>query len=173
MRDFLELARDRRSTRSYDTDRTVEEDKLNYILECARIAPSAVNRQPWRFYVVRSEDGKAKLRQCYSREWFNEAPLYILLTIRHDESWHRRVDGKDHGDIDVAIAAEHICLAATEQGLGTCWVCNFDAPLLHGLLCLPEEEEAAVIIPVGYAQAEVEASKRTERKPMEAIVAEL
>lgn len=75
MRDFLELARDRRSTRSYDTDRTVEEDKLNYILECARIAPSAVNRQPWRFYVVRSEDGKAKLRQCYSREWFNEAPL--------------------------------------------------------------------------------------------------
>lgn len=173
MRDFLELARDRRSTRSYDTDRTVEEDKLNYILECARIAPSAVNRQPWRFYVVRSEDGKAKLRQCYSREWFNEAPLYILLTIRHDESWHRRVDGKDHGDIDVAIAAEHICLAATEQGLGTCWVCNFDAPLLHGMLCLPEEEEAAVIIPVGYALAGDEEPKRTERKPMEAIVAEL
>lgn len=173
MKDFLELARERRSTRSYDTGRTVEEDKLRYILECARVALSAVNRQPWRFYVVRSEEGKAKLRQCYSREWFNEAPLYILLAIRHDESWHRRVDGKDHGDIDVAIAAEHICLAAEEQGLGTCWVCNFDAPLLHSLLALPEEEEAAVIVPIGYAGDGVGETKRTDRKPMDTIVSDL
>lgn len=72
-----------------------------------------------------------------------------------------QVDGKDHADIDVAIAVEHLCLAATEQGLGTCWVCNFDVPLCREVLQLPVHIEPAVLIPVGYpAEQEMSTKKR-------------
>lgn len=165
---FKELSEARFSVRNY-TDEPVSQEQLNYVLECARLAPSAVNFQPWHFYVVNNADDKAKLCQCYNREWFCTAPLYILCCIRHDEAWVRRKDQKEHGDIDIAIAAEHICLAAAEQGLGTCWVCNFDAQLCHELFALPENEEVAVLIPLGHAAADVE-QKPKMRKAMEEIV---
>ena len=75
-----------------------------------------------------NEENKTKLQQCYNRDWFKTAPMYIIASILHDEEWVR-ADGKPHGNIDIAIAVEHLCLAATEQGLATCWVCNFDANL--------------------------------------------
>lgn len=162
---FLELVRNRYSCRDYQA-RDVEEEKLDYVLECIRFAPSAVNKQPWRFHIVRGEEEKAKLQQCYNRDWFKTAPMYIVASILHDEAWVR-ADGKQHGDIDIAIAVEHLCLAATEQGLGTCWVCNFDAALCKQLFTLPESEEPAVIIPLGYAADEM---KEKKRKPMDEIV---
>ena len=146
--DFLELVKSRYSCRDYQP-RDVENEKLEYIMECVRYAPSAVNRQPWRFRIIKEDNDKANVQQCYNREWFNTAPLYILASVLHDEEWVR-ADGKHHGDIDIAIAVEHLCLAATAQGLGTCWVCNFDAALCKQLLSLPENEEPAVIIPIGY-----------------------
>lgn len=162
---LLEIAKSRYSCRAYRPER-VEEAKLDYILECVRMAPSAVNRQPWRFHIVCSEEGKRKLQQCYNREWFTTAPMYVVASIRHDEEWVR-ADGKHHGNIDIAIAVEHLCLAATEQGLATCWVCNFDADLCKQLLALPEAEEPAVIVPLGYAADEPTEKKR---KPMQDII---
>ena len=123
------------------------------------MAPSAVNRQPWHFRIINDADSKTKLRQCYDREWFATAPTYILATILHQEEWVR-ADGKPHGNIDIAIAVEHLCLAATEQGLGTCWVCNFDAALCSRLFALPPDEEPAVIIPIGYPAVEAMQKKR-------------
>ena len=79
----------------------------------------------------------------------------------HDEEWVR-ADGKHHGDIDIAIAVEHLCLAATEQELGTCWVCNFDASLCKELFAMPENEEPCVIIPIGYPADERKEKKRKE-----------
>ena len=76
--------------------------------------------------------------------------MYVIASILHDEEWVRS-DGKHHGDIDIAIAVEHLCLAATEQGLATCWVCNFDAALCKQLFGLSANEEPAVLIPLGYA----------------------
>lgn len=149
MNQMVDIVQSRYSCRSYQS-RAVEEEKLAYIMECVRLSPSAVNRQPWKFRLVRSQEGKEKLQSCYQREWFNSAPLYILASLLHDEEWVRR-DEKHHGDIDVAIAVEHLCLAAAEQGLGTCWVCNFDAALCHELFQMPETEEPTVIIPIGYA----------------------
>lgn len=168
---FKELSDARFSVRSY-TDEAVTKKQLDYILECARLAPSAVNFQPWHFYVVASSEGKAKLHQCYGREWFQSAPLYIICCIRHDEAWVRKYDQKEHGDIDIAIAAEHICLAAAEQGLGTCWVCNFDAQLCHDLFALPDNEEAAVVIPLGHPAPDVE-HKPKNRKSISDIVTTL
>ena len=119
---FLELTKRRCSVRKY-ASRPVETEKLDYILEAARMAPSAVNYQPWCFLVVKSDKGREKIQSCYPREWFKQAPCYIVVCGDHAQSW-KRADGKDHMDIDAAIAAEHICLAAAEQGLGSCWVCN-------------------------------------------------
>lgn len=130
-------------------------------MECVRFAPSAVNKQPWKFRIVRSEEDKKKLQQCYGREWFNTAPLYIVASILHDEEWIR-ADGKAHGNIDIAIAVEHLCLAATEQGLDTCWVCNFDLEKYNELFNTPEGEEPAVIIPIGYAVLAPVAKKRKD-----------
>ena len=155
---FLELVKIRYSCRAYQS-LDVEKEKLDYILECVRFAPSAVNKQPWRFHIVNGEDEKAKLQQCYNRDWFKTAPLYIVASILHDEEWVR-ADGKHHGDIDIAIAVEHLCLAATEQGLATCWVCNFDSVMCKELFALPENEEPAVIIPLGYAADEAKAKNR-------------
>lgn len=166
--DFKDLCAERFSARSY-TQEEVSESQLAYILECARLAPSAVNKQPWRFYVVRSEDAKQQLRQCYSRQWFATAPLYIVCCIRHDEAWVRSSDQKEHGDIDIAIAAEHICLAASAQGLGTCWVCNFDASLCRQVMALPNEEEPAVIIPLGHIAPDCP-QKPKDRKALADIV---
>ena len=122
---FLDLVKQRYSCRSYQK-KSVEQEKLDYVMECVRFAPSAVNKQPWMFRIVKNDADKAKLQECYNREWFETAPMYIICSILHDEEWVRS-DGKHHGDIDIAIAVEHLCLAATEQGLATCWVCNFDA----------------------------------------------
>jgi len=147
--ELLDLTRSRYSCRAY-LNKPVEEEKLEYIKECMRLAPSAVNRQPWKFRIVRSQEGREKLQACYARPWFNDAPVYILATLLHEQEWVR-ADGKPHGDIDVAIAVEHLCLAATAQGLGSCWVCNFDAQLCHKLFQLPKAEEPVVIIPIGYS----------------------
>jgi len=118
-------------------------------MECVRLAPSAVNKQPWMFRIISREEDRQKICQCYNREWFATAPVVIIASILHDEEWVRS-DGKHHGDIDIAIAVEHLCLAATEQGLGTCWVCNFDAELCKQAFGLGANEEAAVLIPIGY-----------------------
>ena len=157
---LLEIAKSRYSCRAYRPEE-VEREKLDYILECVRMAPSAVNRQPWRFHIVSSEDGRRKLQQCYNREWFTTAPMYVVASILHDEEWVR-ADGKHHGNIDIAIAVEHLCLAATEQGLATCWVCNFDVQKCKQLFAIADNEEPAVLIPIGYAADEPKEKKRKE-----------
>lgn len=164
---FIELTRERHSVRSY-TDRPVEKEKLDYILECARLAPSAVNKQPWKFIVVQSAEGKANICRCYAREWMAEAPLYIIVCAVDSEAWTRRYDGKNHADIDAAIATEHICLAAADQGLGSCWVCNFDTELIGRLFPFGADTHPVAIIPIGYANETCKPEKK--RKPTDEIV---
>ena len=161
--ELLDLARSRYSCRAY-LDKPVEEEKLEYIKECMRLAPSAVNRQPWRFRLVTGDDLK-KLCTTYRREWLQTAPACIIASVLHDEEW-TRFDGKAHGNIDIAIAVEHLCLAAAEQGLGTCWVCNFDAALCKELFSLGDNEEAAVLIPIGYP---ADSAKEKSRKALDEI----
>ena len=165
---FKELTEQRYSVRSY-TDEPVSKEQLSYILECARLAPSAVNYQPWHFYVVTKEDDRKKLQMCYDREWFRTAPMYIICCIRHDEEWVRKYDGKSHGDIDIAITTEHICLAATELGLGTCWVCNFNSSLCREFFCIPENESPAALIPLGHPPQDAE-RKAKNRKSTDEII---
>ena len=167
---FLELCEKRYSVRKYSAE-AVSDDDLHYVLECARMAQSAVNFQPWKFVVVRSEAAKADIRRCYDREWFASAPLYIVALRDVNANWVRSSDGKPHGDIDVAIAVEHICLAAAERGLGTCWVANYDTALLNQLFG-DADHEAVAIVPMGQIAADCPFAPK-KRKEMSLIVKEL
>lgn len=146
---FEELCQLRRSARGY-APTPVEHEKLDYIIRCTVLAPSAVNRQPWRFHVVTEPTLLDTLRRAYDRPWFATAPCVVVAVGLHDEAWHRPADGKDHTDIDLAIATEHFCLAAAEQGIGTCWVCNFDTDAVRRALGLGAGEEPVALIPAGY-----------------------
>lgn len=148
--DFKELSEKRYSVRTY-LPKEVEKEKIDYILECARLAPSACNFQPWILYIVNSDEKRNAIIDAYNRDWFKSAPLYIVVCGDHSKSWKRtNTDQKDHCDIDAAIISEHICLAAQDIGLGTCWVCNFDPDLLRNILDLPKEIDTIAIFPIGY-----------------------
>ena len=112
-----------------------------------------------------------KLQECYDREWFKTAPMYIVGMKNTEDNWVRKYDNKPHGDIDVAIAAEHLCLAATERGLGTCWVCAYDSNKMKEVF--PREGyEAVVIIPLGH-MAEDCPHNLKNRKAMNEIIEEI
>lgn len=145
---FIDLVSGRYSVRAYE-QRPVEKEKLDYILECARMAPSACNKQPWKLYVL-GGDRKKAFDKVYDREWFAQAPIAIVVCADHAASWKRPADGKDHSDVDTAIIFDHLLLAAYEQGLSTCWICNFDVPFCKEFLQLPDNMEPVSITPLGY-----------------------
>jgi nitroreductase len=151
--DFEQLASARYSLRNY-SGKQVEEEKLIKILEAARIAPSAVNYQPIKIYAIQSEKMLAAIKECYHRNWINAAPVVLVVTGLHDIAWKRGSDGKDHTDIDAAIAIDHITLQASDLGLGTCWVCNFDAVKCREVLNLDQQEEPIALIPLGYPESD-------------------
>ena len=163
---FLELAQKRYSVRSYK-DQPVEQDKILQVLEAARTAPSAVNYQPWHFIVAVEEEVKDKISEAYPRDWFRRAPVIIVACGDHDQSWKRN-DGKDHCDVDVAIAVDHLTLAAADLGLGTCWVCAFDAEKLHSALELPVNLEVIALIPLGYPNED--RTREKKRKSLDELV---
>lgn len=164
---YSDICKIRESVRGY-LPAPVEKEKLDYILEAARLAPSACNRQPWKFLVLESAEALARAASCYDRDWFGTAPMAILCCIDHDQEWVRTCDGKRHGTVDIAIAAEHICLAAAEQGLGSCWICNFDVAKASESFALPQHLEPAVLIPIGYSASDGVRAK--VRKDMSEIV---
>lgn len=169
---FKNLCQQRYSVRDF-LPKEIAQEKLDYVLECARLAPSAVNYQPWIFYIIEDKEAQKKLHQAYDREWFITAPLYIVVCKDSSQSWRRtNSDAKDHGEIDVSIVSTHICLAAHEVGLGTCWVCNFDPALLREALSLDNQDavEPIVIFPIGYIDTEKSKIPVKKRKELSEIV---
>ncbi len=165
--DFLNLVNERFSARAF-TGQAVEDNKVDYILECARRAPSACNKQPWHFVVAQSEAARSKVQQCYNREWIKQAPLHLIIYAANEQAWVRDEDGKNHADIDAAIAVEHICLAATAVGLGSCWVCNFNVEALKAAFPVGEAWHPVAIVPIGYAANTP--AKPSPRKELETLV---
>lgn len=164
---FVELATQRSSVRNFEP-KPVEKEKLLYVLEAARIAPSAANFQPWKFLVVTDPVILKSVQALYQREWLVTALAIIVAMGDHNKGWHRKTDGKDFTDVDVAIAVDHLTLAATEQGLGTCWICNFDAEKCATLFNAPPNIEMIALIPIGYPVIEPKSVKR--RVPIDQLV---
>jgi nitroreductase len=166
---FLNLAKRRFSVRKYKPDPVPDEDIL-YILESGRIAPSAVNYQPWHFLVIKEKENLVKILGLYHRDWFKQAPVVIIILADFNQSW-KRADGKDHADIDAAITADHMTLAATDKGLGTCWICNFDKQKTIDHFGLPDHLEPVAFLPLGYPDEETDPNRHTtKRKPLSSIV---
>lgn len=147
---FEQLMLQRHSCRQYDPARNVSDDDVARVLECGRLAPSACNRQPWHFIVVRDPERRAAML-AKSRPAFIDAPVLIVACGIHDEAWHRTADGKDHTDIDVAIAVQQMQMAATVLGLETCWICSFDTDAVRRTAQLPDGVEPIALMPLGYA----------------------
>jgi len=150
--EFYEVLRTRRSIRKYK-DKPVEKDKIDRILEAVRLAPSAKNIQPWHFLVIRDESARRALHEAYPRDWFSTAPVIICACGEPAKGWVRR-DGKSYLDVDVAIAFEHLILAAAAEGLGTCWIGAFDPAAVKRVLGLPPGVEPIAMTPLGYADEE-------------------
>jgi len=145
---FIDLVKKRYSVRDY-LETPLTDVLIESVLEAGRFAPSACNKQPWVFIIFRDPDSKKQLESVYSRPWFLQAPVIIAVCCDRNATW-RRADGKDFGDIDIAIALDHMTLAAAEAGLGTCWVGNFNAAEAKKVLKLPLNFEPVVFTPLGF-----------------------
>ncbi|MDE6995083.1 MAG: nitroreductase family protein, partial [Lachnospiraceae bacterium] len=120
--EFMRLASERYSVRQFD-GRPIEAETVEKILRAGQLAPTACNRQPQRILAISSQEALEKLRRC--TECHFDAPAALLVCCDRDECWKRGYDGKSSGDIDAAIAATHLMLAAAALGVGTTWVMHF------------------------------------------------
>ena len=163
--DFLELFQQRYSVRAYKPD-PVEDEKLQLVLNAARLAPTAANRQPFQLIVIHTPGRQEELKRLYSRDWFSQAPLVIGMCALPATAWVRR-DGKNYADVDATIAMDHLILAAASLGLGTCWVAAFDPAAAREILQLPNDVEPIAFTPLGYAADQPRAK---ERRPLDAFI---
>lgn len=164
--DFFEVIEKRYSVRAYKPD-AVEPDKLDKILKAAQLAPTAANRQPVQIIVIETAGRKEALRKIYSQAWFTDAPYVLCVCGVESQGWMRSHDAKSHIDVDAAIVMDHIVLAATALGLGTCWIAAFDPEAAREVLGIPRNAEPIVFTPLGYAADKARAKKR---KAVEALV---
>jgi nitroreductase len=164
--DFFDLIQKRYSVRAYQST-PVEETKLAQVLEAARIAPTAANRQPFQFIVAHVKGREPELQRVYGRRWFIQAPLVICACGVPDQGWVRASDGINYTTIDVAIALDHLILAAANLGLGTCWVAAFDPVAARQVFGLPAGVEPIALTPLGYP---ADKPGLKERKPLPSLV---
>jgi len=155
---FNELINKRYSVRSYKTE-PVEEEKLVQVLNAARLAPTAVNRQPFQLVVIHTAGREAELKRIYGKEWLSQAPVVICVCSVPSQAWSR-MDNKNYNQVDAAIAMDHLILAATDLGLGTCWVAAFDPAAAREILRLPEGVEPIAFTPIGYPADQPKEKKR-------------
>lgn len=171
MTDFLQLAHDRYSCLDL-SDRPVEAEKIDALVEAAVAAPTAVDRQPWHLWVVESPEAVERL-SVLTRFSFG-ARVILMLGARADEAWVRKYDGRNFADVDASIVGTHIMLAAHDLGLGTTWVGHFDAPAVHEAFPETEGYDLVALFPIGYPAADAEpAAKHHERRPVEELVSRL
>ena len=162
---FSDLITERYSVRGY-SDEPVSEDDLDYILEAARMAPTAANRQPFQLIVIHTEGREEELRRMYDKDWFVEAPLIIAACGLPSQAWVRH-DKANFTKVDVSIVMDHLILAAADRGLGTCWIGAFDPEAAREILELPEEVEPIVMTPVGHPTT---SPTKKKRKPLSELV---
>lgn len=173
---LLDLIKSRQSDREFDTARPVEADKLTRILEAGRLAPSACNAQPWKFIVVNDPELKNKVADCTSNRvlgmnhFTKQAPVHILIVEERanlTSSIGSLVKKKEFPQIDIGIAAAHICLAAKAEGLGSCIIGWFNEKKLRPLLGIPSSKRILLDILIGYSTQPL---REKQRKTAEEVI---
>jgi nitroreductase len=163
--DFTELVHKRYSVRAYKPDE-VDDVKLANVLEAARLAPTAANRQALRILVIRTEGREDELKRIYKADWFLQPPLVMAVVGLPEENWTRS-DGHNYCDVDCAIVMDHLILAAANEGLGTCWIGAFDVAAAREVLGLPEDAEPVAFTPLGYPD---DSPGEKKRKDLDVLV---
>ena len=163
--DVFEAISARHSVRGYKPD-PVDDATLGRVLEAARRAPTAANHQPFRMVVVHTKGREDELLRIYGRPFFVQAPLVLAVVAVPGEAW-RRSDGKPYDEVDATIALDHLVLAATALGLGTCWIAAFDPAAARQVLGLPDDVEPLAFTPLGYPD---KPSANTDRRALEELV---
>ncbi|MCF7790895.1 MAG: nitroreductase family protein [Victivallales bacterium] len=156
-KNFLQLVSKRKSCRNYD-DEEVPDSLLEKCIEAARLSPSACNKQPWRFVIVKEKNTRIKifkkgLLPFLPMPWFMKAPVIIALCAATEFTTHKfapMLSGIDYKLIDLGIAGEHFVLAAESLGLGTCWIGWFKEKKVKKILDIPKNIKIASLITVGY-----------------------
>jgi len=144
-----EAIKGRYSVRGYLPDH-VEEDKLEQVLNAARLAPTAHNNQPFQVIVIHTKGHKEELAKIYGRSFFCEPPLVLCLCMQRSHAWKRELDDRSYADVDAGIVIAHMLLTAASLGLGTCPVASFNPIQARKFLQLPEEIEPVLFTPLGY-----------------------
>jgi len=163
--DLYEAIKLRYSVRSY-LNKPVEQEKLDRVLDAARLAPSGSNRQPWKFVVVHDAEARKKLiSACSNQEFVGQAPVVIAgVGLMPDRIMSCGVPGDP---VDVAIALEHVALAATAEGLGTCWIGAFHQDQIRALLGIPTNAKVIEMMTLGYP---ADRPQPKTRKPIRELV---
>ena len=168
----MEAIRNRRSVRNYSS-KPIPPDILNRLLQALRLAPSACNYQPWRFVVVTDEKLRKKLAVAAHRQNFiAEAPV-VIVGIGLPAQGFKRMGGADSSvEVDVAIALDHLTLAAVEEGLGTCWIGAFIEEEVKKLLKVPADAKVVALTPLGYPAAAdlIHPEDESRRKPLAEVI---
>jgi len=162
---YSELMLKRYSSRQY-SDKKVEDEKLQKILEAAVAAPTACNNQPFKLLVIKSNEGLNKLKKASNTY---DAPLAIIVCADHDSCWKRAFDNKKSAEIDASIVTDHMMMQATELGLGTVWICSFNPDILFEEFNIPKNLEPVNILIIGYASGEPN-PRHFQRKTVEEIL---
>ena len=166
--DFLDLAKTRSSVRAYKSQ-PVEEGKLQSVLEAARLAPSANNRQPWKFIVVTDSELRSKLTEIAGGQPFvGEAPV-IIVAVGLDPERVMTCEVPAYA-VDLSIAIDHMTLAAAALGLGTCWIGRFNQSEAKSLLNVPDGAKIVTLLPIGYPADPKDLDREKSRKPLDQIV---
>lgn len=168
--EFNTLIQNRESVRDYDPGKPLPAEVLENILDAVRLAPSACNNQPWEFWVIRSREMLEKVRACYHRQWFKDAPVIVVIVGMKDKAWVRSFDGYNSLETDLAIAMTHLILAAENEGVGACYIEAYDPAILRNALGLNDNQVVYGITPLGYSRDGVGKRNNKTRKCLEETV---
>ena len=170
MMDFLTLAKERYSVRKL-SDKPVEQDKIEKIIEAGVVAPTACNLQPFKIWVMQSPKALDKVCQTNSFKFVKQAPVIFVIGGKADEAWKRIYDGRNFVDVDTSIVATHMMLEVQDLGLGTTWVGYFDPDKMKALFPEMDGYELTCIFGVGYpADDAAPAEGHTTFKERDALV---
>lgn len=155
--EFYKAVKDRYSVRKY-SDKKIEPEIIERILESGNLAPTAKNTNCVRIYAVTNEQMLEKLKEVSPCTF--DAPLLLVVCSDENEAWVNTKTGDTRGMMDASIAADHMMLSAVSEGLGTCWVCLFDPEKMQKTLGMPENVVPRCIIVCGYKAEDAQPSER-------------
>lgn len=170
MKSFLELSKERYSVRKF-SNQPVEQEKIDAIIEAGMVAPTAVNNQPVKIWVVQSDQAKEVIDQSNPFDWANDAPVTLIVGANKAQAWVRQQDQYNFSDVDASIVATHMMLEITDLGLGSTWCGHFDPRPIQEAFPQMKDYNLIAMFPIGYIHEDCQPNPRhTQSKSIDDMV---